>query len=768
MNRKRLKINESQFALLKSIYSKSINQRRKEIFNFRKNNPLKTFNNRVVNMPVFKTHGNSVGDLKELEDEVFNDVVKRPENSTALYYKYFFNYFFNTDLYGKYDSEENIILSTGSLDHDEMRLPGSLKYAVDFAMMNNWYGYSSSLGRNSARHAIADLENNKTNDENLKFDNIVLIKGVMDGFFHLISFLKEQTDEKEFCVLTYLPTYIPLATACEKIAKVEFVNNINKPVVDVKTIIENIKDHTKIVVLSSDFNPTGKALSTIDINYLADYCLKKRIYLIIDEAGAKYPDIDRIGLKANPYLIRMESLSKKMSIPGMKLGYFIADKKLVDKFYERASTCYGSPASFFYLLQELDARFNLFQLKGLVCLTKNELDLFDINYRLSLSWLQFLYNDYLLNRRFFLEKIQLQRSYTIDLLNSYKPSLISEIIMPETGVNIFIKLNSDLNNYIFFRKLLIAKSVAVFPGICLGVKDGCWIRLTISTKWDELKKGLNEFITFLKEEYIIQLCKDDPFYNKILLEFGYYNKYKELNFFAHLFDVNEKIYFLKDNLRKIYQYEYNDSTLRDLAICHDAGKVLSTLTQRIFRILRLQTRYRKVPNRILKKWRDQDLLFLKDDLSNGNKVGLDDLLNKYDILLKFKPAIDWQSKIPPKDIFFTILILIDLKTNATLFEKKRIDQILEVIKIDEVKINFINDGLLKSSFILLDIADKLADYEIKKDVTIDILCNMLKLKRKYVIGRYCNKDGFSCKDTYIEYKESADIVRNYFNFKQKT
>lgn len=418
----------------------------------------------------------------------------------ASYYKTYFNRFFHDDLYGRLSTDTNIILSTGSLDENEFSLPPSLQYAISFALLRNWYGYSHSLGRESVRIAVADLENCKINSNAYTKDNIALIQGVTAGLSHLLAYLKSQADDGAFSILTHFPTYVPFATACEKVAPTKIVDLLEFRGIDVPTIIKNIESSTRVILLLADFNPVGRIIPVSDLNILIDHCGRNKIYLIVDEAGAKYPDGDLYGLRVNKYLIRTESLSKKLAIPGMKLGYFIADEAIVSGFYEMASTSYGGPSSFFYLLQECDARFELFHRKGLTTLGRNELALFDTKYHFGLFFLNRLYKDYVTHIEYFHQKVRFHRNVVLQRLEEHRHTLIREIILPETGVNIFVRLNIKSDSYSFFEKLLTRYAVAVFPGICSAASEEGWVRITCTVNIESLYAGMDGLIKCLEED----------------------------------------------------------------------------------------------------------------------------------------------------------------------------------------------------------------------------------------------------------------------------
>lgn len=691
---------------------------------------------------------------KKIEGGSYVDL-KKPSD-----FKRCFNKFFHEDLYGKYKSDENIILSTGSLNQDEFSLPYSLKFAVSYALMRNWYGYSCSLGRESARSAIADLENYKMSNKVCNENNVALTQGVTAGLFHLLSFLKDNKESEDFSILTHYPTYIPFATTCEKIAPTKIINFFGDRKFNLEIIKQNIDQTTKVILLLGDFNPLGRLMDISFVNDLIDFCNDKEIYLIIDEAGSKYPENKWHGLRQSQFLIRMESLSKKVSVPGMKLGYFIADENIISKFYERASTSYGGPSSFFYLLQELDARFDLFSRKGLSRLGAEEVLLFDKNYHLGSFFLNVLYKQYARNKELFELKIDQHRDIVINQLASYFPRLVKNIIIPETGINVFLQLNINYNSYELFKKLIIEKKTAVFPGLCSAVEEDCWIRITCGVDKKTLQVGLDNLVSFLKVEWVKDQIKNKPVFETLLMNLGQYEKYKYLSFFEHIYDVLEKGTKIINIFEKKFKRKLDHNLLREAIFCHDAGKVVSVMVSRIMRILQLQKKYKKIPESVLSRLRGEDLLGLREKITNGFRLTKDDFYEKFPFLHCYNELINWDSGEPPKDVVFTgEMFHLLLKKYPE--KQKRIKKIKSIVIANCSDINEKNLDLVNNPYIfILDLSDKLADYKFPENPNLERISDLLNKKKRYVIKRYCKGNKSLKLSVCSEFNKVYKLIEN--------
>ena len=122
-----------------------------------------------------------------------------------------FNAFFRDDLYGRYQSDDNLILSSGALNADEFPLCQALRYPIEFALKQNWYGYSNSLGHLTTRNAIAALMDFRMKSYEVRWNNISLINGVTNGLNTVLKTLSKMV-QQPFRILTHLPTYSPFLT----------------------------------------------------------------------------------------------------------------------------------------------------------------------------------------------------------------------------------------------------------------------------------------------------------------------------------------------------------------------------------------------------------------------------------------------------------------------------------------------------------------------------------------------------------------------------
>jgi aspartate aminotransferase len=117
---------------------------------------------------------------------------------------------------------------------------------------------------------------------------------------------------------------------------------------DIDEIRKKTTRRTKVILVNSPSNPTGKVLRRSELEELYEFCSDRKIFIISDEA---YEDLVYEGqhfcvgsLEPKPdTVISLFSLSKSYSMTGWRAGYIVASERivyLINKFLENTITCY--------------------------------------------------------------------------------------------------------------------------------------------------------------------------------------------------------------------------------------------------------------------------------------------------------------------------------------------------------------------------------------------------------------------------------------------
>jgi threonine-phosphate decarboxylase len=97
----------------------------------------------------------------------------------------------------------------------------------------------------------------------------------------------------------------------------------------------DIFDRTRpdLMILGNPNNPTGKMIPRPLLSELINVCSKQRVYLVLDESFLDFTPHHSYAREAtkNDHLIIVRSLTKFWALAGLRIGYLIASKKLVEK-----------------------------------------------------------------------------------------------------------------------------------------------------------------------------------------------------------------------------------------------------------------------------------------------------------------------------------------------------------------------------------------------------------------------------------------------------
>ncbi|WP_190241084.1 aminotransferase class I/II-fold pyridoxal phosphate-dependent enzyme [Nostoc sp. 'Peltigera membranacea cyanobiont' 210A] len=414
------------------------------------------------------------------EDEVLSS------RTTVRFIKELFNTYFRDDLYGRLRGQAKSILSGGALDETVFGLPTALKQTIQYALVKDLYGYSDSRGREPAREAVAEYESTRLGVAAYSADSVALTMGATFAVANLADFLLTQCSSWR-PALCGIPNYPPLV---QSIAKRHDVQLVPMDCSDGHSSLANMKaalsPDTPLVLLQTAANPTGIAVKEDELADLIESASSSTL-ILLDEChewlGAE-PRLSPARARAN--VIRVFSLSKRWSAPGIKAGWFLADPAIVSEYYEHASTTFGGPPSFFYTLIEVLARMERWRLEGLEHVGPAQIAEFEPEYRLTEQGLNSAFSSYLAERKAFDESLLLLRDATVVRLRQ----IGADVVWPQRSINAAALFPEFDDSYLCFRRLLHDTGVAVYPGVLNFYLAGGWFRITYARKWDEITNAM--------------------------------------------------------------------------------------------------------------------------------------------------------------------------------------------------------------------------------------------------------------------------------------
>lgn len=417
-------------------------------------------------------------------DDVLNS------RATVSFVKELFNCYFRDELYGALRRDDTVVLSSGSVDEARFGLPDPLRDCIRFALDRDWYGYSDSRGRDASREAMARYESTCIDGVEYTRDNIsfgmggtVLIAAVADFVL--------TTSTSTSPALCAIPNYPPLVQSVARRVEVSLVPLAHEDsVVSLQHLIDALTPDTPLILLQTALNPTGAQVPDAEIGRLLNAAGPNTL-LLLDECHEWLADRNgaqprRSHVRGDPRVIRVSSLSKNWSAPGLKVGWLVGSKPFVDAFYEYSSTTFGGPASFFYTLTEVLARMERWFVEGIDEPGSAELAEFEPSYGLQPAGLCWAYRRYVDQR-------ELRQRDLVDLRDASVGLLLghgARVGDPTYSINMAVGVQPQQHDYVVFRDLLHDGHTSVFPGILTMMLSSDIVRVTTARPWADLDVGL--------------------------------------------------------------------------------------------------------------------------------------------------------------------------------------------------------------------------------------------------------------------------------------
>lgn len=167
-------------------------------------------------------------------------------------------------------------------------------------------------------------------------ENVIASSGAKQAIMVAMQAILNPQDEVIF-TSPYYVSYYDMTKLCGAIpVPVKAEDGTFHPTI--KDIEQNVTSYTKLIIINNPNNPTGAVYSAQFISDIVKFCEKKGIYLMMDEI---YHKLIFDGVKVpNPYdyvtkdfetskLILINGVSKVYAMTGFRIGWAVANKKLI-------------------------------------------------------------------------------------------------------------------------------------------------------------------------------------------------------------------------------------------------------------------------------------------------------------------------------------------------------------------------------------------------------------------------------------------------------
>lgn len=323
------------------------------------------------------------------------------------------------------------------------------------AMREGKNQYSITWGREKLRKAVSKKLRSFNGLQYDPTSEITITCGSSEAVMSTILGLVNESEE----VLVFEPFYENYVPAIQMASGKPVFTEISKQLtIDKEDIKEKVSSETKIILLNTPHNPTGKVFGKDELKFIRDVCIQNDIILVTDEI---YERMIYEGEHISPgsfedmreRTVNIGGFSKIYSVTGWRVGYVAAPNKFmkpIRKVHDYTTVCAPTP------FQEGAAR---------------ALNLDDEYYEDMLDY-------YRKGRKIVLEGLQ-------------ETEMVP--VKPEGAYYMLASIeNYDMNDKEFVKWLVRDKGVAVVPGSSFYSEGGeDLVRFCFSQEIDLLKEAMD-------------------------------------------------------------------------------------------------------------------------------------------------------------------------------------------------------------------------------------------------------------------------------------
>ncbi|MCV0402023.1 MAG: aminotransferase class I/II-fold pyridoxal phosphate-dependent enzyme [Nitrosopumilus sp.] len=325
--------------------------------------------------------------------------------------------------------------------------PKIVKDALEEVFEKGFLKYGQAKGMPVFREALAKYSTKKFN-VNINPDNIIVSPGARFSIFTAITTLLNPGDE----MIVIEPAW-PAYKDCALNAGIK-VRTINTTFEDkwnpsLEQIKNTINSNTKMIVLNYPNNPTGKILDEKLLDDIIDLAKKNNLYVLSDEIYSEYAKKSWKSVLCYNYekSIVTQSFSKSHAMTGFRVGYAIADPKIIEKMAKLEALC----------LTNVSEPIQYIAMKALEADISNNTNTVQ-------------------NR--------------LDVLAQKATEMGLEFIIPDGAMYIFARINQKGFDGVQFANSTLEKGLAVAPGEGFGDYKN-FIRLSACQDEQTLIEGMN-------------------------------------------------------------------------------------------------------------------------------------------------------------------------------------------------------------------------------------------------------------------------------------
>lgn len=337
--------------------------------------------------------------------------------------------------------------------------PGRVINKTIMSLLNSNVGYTSSSGLMPLRQKLATYFSEKSNHVNKQFkpENIAISVANM-LIYQILDIICDANDN----VVLFTPTFPSYIASCKYIGA-----TIHQIPLSIDNGFQLTKDSVdkafsvkpKALFVNSGNNPTGAVYDKELLEYLLLQAIKHDCWVISDETygmlsyNKEYFSMSHLNYEK---LIIISSFSKIFNIPGYRVGYAVAEPRVIEKIALSSSTLYSC--------------LPIFTQEGVM----EGISIID---------------DFARDRKKYYKKL------CNECMKILSKSPYLTCVNPASAFYLFIDIRKlKIDDRVFCSRLLEEYRTVVTPGASFGY--GGFIRASFCGNTDDVKKGLKQIVSF--------------------------------------------------------------------------------------------------------------------------------------------------------------------------------------------------------------------------------------------------------------------------------
>jgi aspartate/methionine/tyrosine aminotransferase len=206
---------------------------------------------------------------------------------------------------------------------------------------SNSFAYGPEAGDYEIRQAIADFDNERFNAA-YTMDNVTIVPGAWSGVGFVLEelFQLNRGQSAKGRLLVIGPTHYQMFHRAINVLGIDVcgmdfvISGTDHIPASVDDIQQMMTMRPKVIFVTNPNNPDGLYFPTDLLRTLVDACVQEKVYLVIDEIQDFLPIEGVKGLEysswiQSPWVIRIDSFSKKRALAEYRVGWVIADPAIL-------------------------------------------------------------------------------------------------------------------------------------------------------------------------------------------------------------------------------------------------------------------------------------------------------------------------------------------------------------------------------------------------------------------------------------------------------